>query len=510
MCDNSKVRALVSTAVAYFNRGAFIQYDQSRLDPNFRTMSRRDYYAAPEEATENHRVHLDCSGFMVACVYQTFGFLLKADLTHDMIEQGENKVFHYDIRGDETQEERDSILDEFKTILQAGDIVVYEYASNGHAMLYIGEGKFLHCTGNDAASSYCYFTQNDTFNERGGIHLADLSALTEPQPGGVCSRNYLFQGTCFRFCILRPVDSAEHIEEPARIRSADPCFDKLVIQALCLSHPQGKTAAEGDSIDYALKIKNIGNNWIKVDVSFQAPKGTQLVKGINTEIDIPVGFEQCLSWSILLEKEEEEEVESPLIIANGLPIAAPSVLIGGNLSQDEKDALYKKVMGRCGMTQDAMKELKEIYPHYLPAGFEDTGKMIRDLFIPVNLPTGVALRLNQEATLKPYVVPAHYGGTGVMAKEKIRPETRKERIRHITAKHIQIGDFIVCSDNFGGEESYVMSCVHEGVLYGKPNARGLFTLLKETETNLWMEQLLSRFVFIVLRPSLPNYDAPNK
>ena len=52
-------------AYAYFNQGKQINYNQ--------THSRRNLNVSPEDATSQHMVYLDCSSYVNAVYYESFG-----------------------------------------------------------------------------------------------------------------------------------------------------------------------------------------------------------------------------------------------------------------------------------------------------------------------------------------------------------------------------------------------------------------------------------------------------
>ena len=86
MSADIKTQALLATAKAYCDRGAAIQYDQLSMDRLLRVTPRRRLGAAPEEATGQHTLCLDCSSFVWSVFYNAFGYWMEGDLTWDMID----------------------------------------------------------------------------------------------------------------------------------------------------------------------------------------------------------------------------------------------------------------------------------------------------------------------------------------------------------------------------------------------------------------------------------------
>ena len=99
-----KTEALFAMAEAYFLRGEWLQYDQLSMDRVVRISPRRESFAPPEAASPSRRLHLDCSSFVWALFYMTFGYMLEADLTWHMTNYLRPEVFYYEPTHKETPE----------------------------------------------------------------------------------------------------------------------------------------------------------------------------------------------------------------------------------------------------------------------------------------------------------------------------------------------------------------------------------------------------------------------
>ena len=498
---NQKLEALLATANAYKVRGAMIQYDQSRLDPNHITISRRDYYAAPEEATEQKTIHLDCSGFVFAVFYQAFGYEFEADLTFDMIALKDIRAFYYEVTGKETQADRQAVLSSFRSVLQPGDVVIFEYGGNGHAMLYAGGTTLLHCVSLGDTDSYRYATQHDTFYAQGAIFDLDLSALTEPAPGGIRSMFYLFQDTCFRFCILRPLEKIDRIRKDAHRRS-DPAshLQDIAIQILT-SHPEGRSAATGDDISYMAKVQNKGRCSVPVALTFEAPPGTSSRSGNDVVLQIPPGCVSCASWCVRVEDDNISQLQAPRIWANEMNVSAPAVLCGKNLSAEECEQMLAAALQVGDCAEDGLAAIKAVYPRDLPKEFVCAGSVIDALFITVDRPNGMALMRKGGSWAEDLLLPAHFGGMSVISQERNSPESRKHRIRDITPLSLQAGDILVYCDDLEAAQAYACVCLREQALYGKFEPGQPVGSMEGEEMCSWIGKLLGRNCFVVLRPS---------
>ena len=140
MNANEKREALIEVAKAYLNRGRYIQYDQRCMDRKSFLTPRRIKLYPPEAATEDNTVFLDCSSYVGALYYETFGVELPADLTWHMIDYIGPRVYYYELTHEETPEEIENITKEITRVLLPGDVITYDIGvGSGHTMLYIGD-----------------------------------------------------------------------------------------------------------------------------------------------------------------------------------------------------------------------------------------------------------------------------------------------------------------------------------------------------------------------------------
>jgi len=116
--QGTKLEALRVVTRAFYARGGCIQYDQLSMDRVWRVSPRRQKFAAPEQATKQNLIFLDCSSFVFAVFYQAFGYQMEADLTKDMMNLERIRRFHYIISKSETEQEKEAVLSEFKRCLE--------------------------------------------------------------------------------------------------------------------------------------------------------------------------------------------------------------------------------------------------------------------------------------------------------------------------------------------------------------------------------------------------------
>ena len=217
MIEHEKTDALLAVAKAFYDRGPCVQYDQLSMDRLLRVTPRRRRMAAPEDATRQSTLFLDCSSFVWAAYYNAFGYALEADLSWEMIDMVKPRVFYYELTHRETEEERARMAEVIRELLCPGDVIIFEGGGNGHVMLYQGGESYINCTQAGRAGSYDYVARRDTRPEHGGIRIEDIAHLFAPCADKQLGRNYLFGEKVKRFCVLRPLARVNQRKTCARV-----------------------------------------------------------------------------------------------------------------------------------------------------------------------------------------------------------------------------------------------------------------------------------------------------
>jgi len=276
-----KQRILVETAKAYYNRGHQLQYDQLSMDRLVRITPRNTRYASPEMATEQHMLFLDCSTFIYALYYNVFGYQLESNLTWNIPRMMKPCVYEVKFTHQETREERIKIRDEILSILQPGDVINKVRASgSGHVVLYIGDSKIMHST-IKSPNSYRYDDLHDGIYEHGTIYCDPLSMALDVD----AETRTIFEATAVSVQILRPL---EIMGDPTPAALSRAGKSKDLFFSVLSSHPGGKTAWEGDTVTYTLKVSNLGTETKTVQASAQE---TDLLKLLDKE--------NCCSFNVL-------------------------------------------------------------------------------------------------------------------------------------------------------------------------------------------------------------------
>lgn len=440
-----QVDALMTVAKAFFDRGSGVQYDELSMDRICRITPRRELFSAPEKATKQHILFLDCSSFVLSTFYQAFGYSFEADITNDMIDLTDIRVFYYEITGRETEEEKLTVMKKYKETLQAGDVTVsvYNY-DNGHTMLYAGDDIFYHCTSN-GKGSYNYQLRHDNLSDTGAIHCINSSVLFLPEINDIPSRNYLFNDKNRRFCILRPLSRIESItsETQKRIKGL-----KNIYAAVTCSHPEGRSIKSGEKIIYEVEVKNLDTSIRHITINYNNKKDSFY---LNPGDSINKLYTEIVKGDMV----DNKYICTPNVLINDVEIYVPKVAFHNNCYSD--DFLLLK-------PEEILDSLFE--------------KQIRR--------EGEVYHLRASSNLDSLLVPGHFGGYGVVSPEIVKsPEVRTHRI---ALSSLQTGDLIIYKDSLNTPAKAVK-------YYGNEK----FDFSEGKEASDFIDTLFGRFCFCVTR-----------
>lgn len=496
---DEKLRAMLAVARAFYRRGYWIQYDQSSMDPLHKSVGRRDCWAAPEDATAQKRVHLDCSSYVFAVIYQTFGYAMKGRFTREMHDSDGMCVWSREPRGDESEEERAAVLAEFERTLEPGDVVVYTMARGGHTIIYFGDGVFYHCTPLSRTESYHYPARFDSEWRDGGITRDDISIWTKrTSDAGMC-RRYLFQRGCKKFSILRPLDFVGDALPDAVLRASDERFDRIVASVLT-SHPEGHAASRGDVVTYTLEVGCVAGDPVEIEASFDAPDGTELIGSRELSGVAVRGAKFAASWAIRA-AEASGVIAPPTIRVNGLTVAAPPVLVGGSISEEDASRLAAAV-DRTMTDDDGLSAVRSVLSVDLPREMARARDAIDDLFEHREAWNAPGLFRRRGSWAEAIAVMPLHGGYAVTRDGGFTREDRHERVRMLHVGLFEPGDVVVCADDLALDRAFACVFAGDGRFYGKFEHVGAVCVKEGTDAETWVESLFGRVVFAVLRPSL--------
>ncbi len=498
MIEHEKTDALLAVAKAFYDRGPCVQYDQLSMDRLLRVTPRRRRMAAPEDATRQSTLFLDCSSFVWAAYYNAFGYALEADLSWEMIDMVKPRVFYYELTHRETEEERARMAEVIRELLCPGDVIIFEGGGNGHVMLYQGGESYINCTQAGRAGSYDYVARRDTRPEHGGIRIEDIAHLFAPCADKQLGRNYLFGEKVKRFCVLRPLARVGEPTENMRARLAG-CRELAC--GVETSHPGGRTVGVGCIVEYTVHIRNLCRTETDATVEFAAPQGCTLLSAEYACLSIPRAAAAEARFRIQVEKMAGLWLAPPLVRVNGFKVASPRVLCGHTPSAAESACLVADVKAHLGAGMGAMEAAAEAYRARgisIPADVETA---LASLFYRHDSAAGDVLSRKPQAPAQDMAVYSYFGGYGV-----ITPEAACNggvRATGVRRAELQAGDLILCGDDARLRGAYACFFTGEALVGTFGADEGIRTAMG-AELDAFLESLFGRFCFALLRPYLAD------
>ncbi len=254
---------------AYYRQGTQIYYDQRYRDEN----------PSPENATAQQRQYLDCSSFVNAVYYEAFGVNIQRvpiterapqtgnymNYAKDNLGKSADVVGYWETKDYPTKDAQKALLDSILAQLQVGDVLDYRHgkssATSGHALLYIGDGMFLHSTGGQATyDSAAPESNEDICNAMEMTHGTVQKIAASALFTDTTSNRYLFRNDksdkMFTFCVLRPLALGLTVTEKTqnRMKLAGVTMEKQISAGIAA------TVARGEVITYTMLIQNHSAN----------------------------------------------------------------------------------------------------------------------------------------------------------------------------------------------------------------------------------------------------------
>ncbi|MBR4142021.1 MAG: C40 family peptidase [Firmicutes bacterium] len=496
MDKNQKAQVLLTTAKAYLARGAWVQYDQLSMDRFVRCSPRRSAFAAPEAGTEDLPLFLDCSSFVWNCYYQTFGYMLEADLTWHMIDVLPDRVFYYEPTHRETPEEQQAICDQVRALLEPGDIVTFERtAHSGHTMLYAGEGQFIHSTQKHGFNGYKYDESRNILDPEGTIGMDTCDRWFTPWDGRDWTKLYLLRDNVKRFSVHRPLSVAGDPTEQALIRCGKA---KDLVCSVTADYKPGQTVPNGKPVVYTVAVRNDGADDQVVEIEYTAKSGIVEEEQGFRVVSVPAGETEKITFTVTADA-ESAYIEEPQVFVNGLRIWTPRVMVGAALPAECAAKLATAAHGLAGGKEDVLAALHPVWESCGYSVPESTSCALHSLFFLHDTELVDVVSRRPQKPGKDLCVYKLYGGIGVVTPQNATGADI--RTTHITKEYLQPGDLILCADDALFTRSYAVlwtgeklsGCFEYGAVASERSGK---------EAERWIDTLFGRFVFAVMRPSL--------
>jgi len=494
--------AVVKTALAFLDRGKYIQYDDTRFNSSVQVYRWEVGIKAPEDYTSQLTGYTNCAAFTYDVYRQALGYDIGAYTTALLTAKGTSmRRYTYIPTGKETADEKAAVEAEFRANLQIGDIIVVRYNGdrdgNGHAMLYVGGevlsgGKdIIHSTG--GSYSYKNFSEN---TESGGT-VQTMSTKSLFSPG---SSMYVFS-RIKSLVLIRPLNTFKG-EVPENTRNRIRNMEGIVAEKLS-SHTKGMTANPGEIMSFTFSVTNKNNAPVTLEIQDTVPAnttyidGTQQVNGnsLSWELIVPANTSTMVSYSVQVNPDAPygETVVSDSTVG-GVRTTCPAIYIQKTLTPKEQEnilAAAEEVTGKTGMAlADAIYQQAIGKTSGLPTDFA----ALDNTFFQIT--SDGSCQLKGERGMLDLIPTGMFGGRKLfhrgLSQDYMRLEYARTRLPQAT--DLIAGDIILAvgGPNGGGEHLF---------LYTGDSLLNLNTGKTQSAQPL-LNMLLGYDRFVVIRPSI--------
>ena len=458
--DTPEQEALVVVAEAYYARKVYLQYDDTRLvtgnvfSPAIYRWQR--HTNSPEDCTRQYTAYTNCAAFCYDVYKEAFDLDIVHWYTAALDTAKDMQVFYHKITGKETDAEKKAIEEQYRSLLQPGDIINCRHADqqSGHAMLYVGDGQILHSSA-PGGGNYDYGQNVDKIEPRGSIAYRSLDELfTE---GENC-----YFWTESSYSIVRPLIKYTDVtiteETQARIKN----LQNVYVEKLS-SHTVSQTADLGEEITFTFFIRNGRTDSVELTVTDTVPANSTYVSG-GDKVD-----GNDLSWVVKLASGETAEVSYTVRVNNdpalynggyiysddatvgGVGVRCQPVYVGRHLTADQMSAVTAAADKQAAATQRGIALAEKIYADAgITVTVDGVSATLNEVFsLYGNTTTHYVL--NTANKYMSLIAPTMYGGYYVGTSNYYYGSRRTSGI---LAVQMYVGDILMCVEA-GKEQSNI-------------------------------------------------------
>ena len=451
---NDIQKALVAAAKAYYARGTYLQYDDTRAvtgnvvkPPVYRWERHKN---SPEDSTRQRTNYTNCAAFC----YDVYKNALDLDIinwcTEDMMNDASQHAFRYQVQFDETEEQKKNIRDLYMDMLQPGDIIVNRHVrGGGHAMFYIGDGKIIHSSGSNPCN-YNYDNKCDGRESYGSIEKMDVSVLFDPE----AQRMYTF-GTEKNIAIIRPLLVFKDAVPTESAMNRVKYLQDIFVEKLS-SHTIGQTADMGEEITFTYYVRNMRDTAADITVSDTAPEYTEYVSGgeyatgeVKWAFKLEAGEEKYISYTVRVLKDAQLYGKFIQTVGKvcGVEVKCPAIMVGKHLSADKQQAVAQAIESLRGANEQDTALVKRLYSLIGEKADIGSAKEILDgIFVPYKGVSDTHFELAQSGKYIDMLVPIMYGGRVVDSSDRF---PLRRRTAGIFTDEIMAGDVLLCAEDTG-------------------------------------------------------------
>ena len=510
-------------AYAFYYQLPYVDYEQYN--------TRRNVNPSPEDATALQTIYLDCSSYVNAIYYNAFGVNImpyairekSANTANFMAYARENPdaidvLGYWECRDYDTAAEREALLSELLKNLRVGDVIVYRKGnaetleeSAGHALIYVGEGKILHCQNTE---SYSHNGKNpdasyDVLSNKSISFESTFNLFEAPS-----ATRYLFNYV--NFTILRPLNRGLTPTEQTLARmtipalSIEKCVDKNMYAAVF----------KNDLLTYTVKLTNNGNaDLIGVSLLELVPFGTEFIEAsegvlhsageITWSGTVKANSTVILTFTVKVTTDELGAlIESTSGTVNGLFLNKITNTVSA-ISKEKLDALSDKadaIIDANTSFDDPILMINAIYRELLGRdllGYASVSEALSDIIDTDKK------AVNSECDIYGMVMENLSGGYLIKGNNP----HHNERIRAIRIEYLTAGDVIIAehSTDSNGQVKRQVAFVYLGndefLKISSDNGVCEITVFERSnsfEVRNLLNSLYSYEKYAIIRPSLSN------
>lgn len=537
-------QAAVETALAYFRKGALVQYDwanmtrQNRFDYGTSRMTTGD---APEKASQDYIVQTNCSDWMADIYLNAFNYAPTGSMRYNQVNyfitrktaSDPDVVMYYNTpSGTPPTAEKKGLLDAARKALEPGDIISVMIPEGGHSMLYVGDylgdgnEYIIHSTGDGSN----YITGKDSVHKNGTIRRDKVDILFDESSTSTFS---LRRSEAYQISVVRPANVLKLSDmtpaAKARLKYSLMDVDRSASTSLYTSVENGET------ITVTIKITNNSKStYQNLVVTEPAPAGGTIVAGSATQsgtitasgvtwnLNIPAGSTKTLTYRVKVTAPRGGTLLLPAGAVDTLPSRELSFTVSGKepdagkisstansvyssgefkASRDLEfaNAFYKKAFGvNLGIPStmnDLISRMFTVEP-FIGVSYINHGSLL--------VPKAYEDLPSDLKKLSAMILPDHLGGQSVYLPVQEDIGHPYGRVVNYLESNYEPGDVFLCLGNGSRLEALDLSGVEVYIYLGgsrvaTQNSDGSLSIRTFDAT---IDKLLRMEIMICLRPSL--------
>ena len=494
---NPDMEVVLAVAEAYMDRKQYIQYDEYGQNRVSKSAARYEF-GVPEAANVQHYMHMECGVFCRNVFMYIYDYKIPSAtvvLDPDYANTNGERVFYFKGWEGQTLEDEQKAMQELVDTIQPGDVLYYNFVTNNHVMLYVGNGLFWHCSSNGVPANYDYELKQDRTEGRGSLYESDFDEYF--------AGHDIFD-SINKVCLYRPFNLGYEMSEQAVLR-AQKLKDLVIYKTT--SAPEGISVNPGDEVEIQIMVRSARDEDATVKITDVVPAGMEYVSGADAfaagtmswEIKIPARQTTTIKYRCRVNNDpslvgklidwNQTKVEG--VVINNTPVyvnvtlteqeqAAVGEINYKDLTAKNDIELVNEIYAKIGLSTNAMMAkdyLKAVYPSY--PGFSNMSEVtpIKD----DNTSVGISF------------VPNLYGGQNV---NTISPEVGI-RVRRMEDIYLLPGDILVNSTTFSEDTAELY--IYLGDEYFVTASSGK---VKRVKADALLDSMMGQFCFAVIRPSM--------